>query len=468
MVSFGFVLVRFFPWFYEFYAIDLFCVVNLDGFTLEELSEQVSRLSASLSREGSNNFQEANVRPKSSVSKSLSFEKNCFTSDSSSMEDIGVQIVDSEMMTGKRDSETVIILSDDEVEPEVFSKVILPVSETGHHISNGNTLPHAADNSLPAADRAIQNVSYMKTKEVDETFQKKDITEVFNLSAQKQDSGYLHNKPAVTSFIDSKGPDNCRSLDRINLTKSFVEAVNAKNLNKVHSNTASKTSDTASSTNNKVLSDFRDSKDDLIETALKSVRHTQVNVPKPISVLRRKVIQLKTPLGNRAAFLHKSEDPTKRFKPPRLDDWFKPILEIDYFAIAGLSARKDENQIIKKLKEVPVYFQSSEQYLEIFQPLVLEEFKAQLQNSFLEMPSWEEMFYGSLSVMSVERIDDFHLVRFVHDGDSASCRSFSENDFVLLTKGPPQKSSHDVHMVGKVYYSFGDSSKEFSCNYIKS
>ncbi|KAL2319095.1 hypothetical protein Fmac_032971 [Flemingia macrophylla] len=88
--------------------------------------------------------------------------------------------------------------------------------------------------------------------------------------------------------------------------------------------------------------------------------------------------------------------------------------------------------------------------MEIFQPLVLEEFKAQLHNSFLEMSSWE-MFFGILFVMSIERIDDFHLVRFVQDdGDSAKCRVFSENDFLLLTKEHPQKSSRDIHMVGKV------------------
>ncbi|KAI5431747.1 hypothetical protein KIW84_035787 [Lathyrus oleraceus] len=67
------------------------------------------------------------------------------------------------------------------------------------------------------------------------------------------------------------------------------------------------------------------------------------------------------------------------------------------------------------------------------------------------MSSWEVLFYGSLSVMSIERIDDFHIVRFVHDnGVSATCKSFSENDFVLLSKNPPQKSNQDVHMVGKV------------------
>lgn len=443
----------------------MFCIVNLDGYTLEELTEQVSRLSMSLSREDSHNFQEENARPNLLVSESLPCEKNCFTSDihSSSMEDIGVQIVDSKMTTGKKDTETVIILSDDEVEPKSFSKkVILSVSKTGHHISDGNSMPHAADNNLPTADSAIQNVSYMKTsKEIEETLQKKDINEVFSLSSQKPDSGYIqHDKPVVTSFIDSKGPDSCRrevsstSKDRVNLIKFSVDTVNAKKLNRACSSMASKTGDTTSSTSNKI-SDFQNSEDDPLETALKSVGCVQSYVPKPTSVLRRQVIQLRTPLENRASCLHKLDDPAKRFKPARLDDWYKPILEIDYFAIVGLSsARKDENRVVNKLKEVPVYFQSPEQYVEIFRPLVLEEFKAQLQNSFLEMSSWEEMSCGSLSVMSVERIDDFHLVRFVHDdGDSATGRSFSENDFVLLTKDPPQKSSHDVHMVGKVYCS---------------
>ncbi|KAK3015916.1 hypothetical protein RJ639_007652 [Escallonia herrerae] len=86
----------------------------------------------------------------------------------------------------------------------------------------------------------------------------------------------------------------------------------------------------------------------------------------------------------------------------------------------------------------------------IFRPLVLEEFKAQLRSSFLEMDSSEEMFCGSLSVLSVERIDDFHVVRCVHDDTNLSgSRSFYENDLILLTRQPLQNSSHDVHLVGK-------------------
>lgn len=417
----------------------------------------------SLSSEDSHIFQDENAKFKSSLTKSLSFKNNFLSSDihSSSTEDKGLQILDSEVMTGKKDTETIVILSDDEFEPNLFSNSILSVSETGQNISDGNIMTHTAGNSSPATDRAIQNVAYMKTsKEIKEAFQKKDTAEAFSLSSQKQDCGNLRNKLAVAPYVDSKGPESCKregiskSKDRVNSIKSSVETLSTKSLNRTGS-MASKISDTLSCPGNKVLSDFWDSEDDPLETALKSVGRTQLYVPKPTSILKRQVIQLKTTLENRSGCLHKAGDPTRRFKPPSLDDWYKPILEIDYFAIVGLSsARKDESRAVNKLKEVPVCFQSAEQYVEIFRPLVLEEFKAQLQNSFLEMSSWEEMFYGSLSVMSIERIDDFHIVRFVHDdGDSATCKSFSENDFVLLSKDPPQKSNHDVHMVGKVYCS---------------
>lgn len=437
--------------------------IDLDGYPSEELTEQVSCLSVSLSREISCNSQETNMTPKSMVSKSLSFEKNCFTSDLqfSTMEDKGLQIADSTMMIGKKDTEDVIILSDDEGEPKDFpNKVILSDSEIDNCMSDGNLLSCDAGKSLPNADLAKHNVSCMKTsKEMMEPFQKKTSTEAPILCSERQDSSNLHVKPVVSSFVDSKGlGTHSRDVssiakDRVDLTKFSDEAVTVKKLNKACSSMVPKTGDIRSSKSNKMSSQSWDAEDSPVEPALKPVGRIQLHVPKPTSVLRRQVIQLKTPLENRSGSLYKLEDPVNRFKPPRLDDWYKPILEINYFATVGLSStRKDENQTVSKLMEVPVYFQSPEQYVEIFRPLVLEEFKAQIQNSFLEMSSWKEMFYGSLSVMSVERIDDFHLVRFVHDdGDSAACKSFSENDLLLLTKEPPQKSSQEVHMVGKVY-----------------
>ena len=105
-----------------------------------------------------------------------------------------------------------------------------------------------------------------------------------------------------------------------------------------------------------------------------------------------------------------------------------------------------------KLKEVPVCFKSPDEYVEIFRALVLEEFKAQLHSSFQEMTSLDEMCYGGISVLSVERIDDFHMVRCVHDeAESSGSRSFLENDLILLTRQPLPRSSHgNIHMVGKV------------------
>ncbi|CAL0332118.1 unnamed protein product [Lupinus luteus] len=468
-------------------------IISSDGYPLEELAEQVSRLSVSLSGEDSRNFQEANMKPKSSVSERLYFEKNCFTSDMrfSSVEDKGVQIVDSKMMTAKKDSENVVILLDDEEDPiedkgvqivdskmmtakkdsenvillddeedpNEFPMVILSDIKTGRHMSDGKSMSCDAGKTSPASGLAKQNVSYLKTsKEMESTSQKKATSDDFKISSQKPDSGNMHDKPVIPSFTNSKESlgirnskeTSSKSGDRVNLSNFSDEYNNAKNFKKACSIATSKAG--VSSNISKTSSEFQEAVVNRVETALKSVGCVQLHAPKPTSVLRRQVIQLKTPFENRSNSLRKVEDPLKRFKPPRLDDWYKPILEINYFVTVGLSSqRKDENQTVSKLKEVPVHFQSPEQYVEIFRPLVLEEFRAQLQNSFIEMSSWEEMFYGSLSVMSVERIDDFHLVRFVHDdGDSATGKSFSENDLLLLTKDPPQKTSQDVHMVGKV------------------
>ncbi|KAI4355924.1 hypothetical protein L6164_004648 [Bauhinia variegata] len=423
-------------------------LITSDGHPFEELTEQISRLSVSLSREGSCNFRDESLKSKSSISESLPSERKYCSSDAhyESLEDTGVQIVNSQMVSSK---ENLVILSDDEAEPEVPpSKIILSDSETGHYISDGKRMSSDADESILDADTAREKISRPITS--------KGLLE--KISSQSRESDNLRDKPRASLLIDSKGQEGRRVLcsksqDRINLNKISDEAVGAKKLNKVCSSMTPKHVEPLSNPSDKMPSDIvHDAEYDRLETALKAVGRTQLHIGKPTSVFRRQVIQLKSPLGNKSGRLHRLEDAVKRFKPSRLDDWYKPILEIDFFAIVGLdSKRKDENRSTRKLKEVPMNFQSSEQYVEIFRPLVLEEFKAQLHNSFIEMSSWEDMYFGNLSVMSVERVDDFHLVRFVHDdSDSVTFKSFTENDLVLLTKDPPQKASQDVHMVGKV------------------
>ncbi|XP_018459760.2 helicase SEN1 isoform X1 [Raphanus sativus] len=192
---------------------------------------------------------------------------------------------------------------------------------------------------------------------------------------------------------------------------------------------------------------------DPLDLALKPLKPQPLPLAKPGPIVpKRQVIQLCAPVNKKSERWQRQEAGFKRFRPPKLEDWFRKILQMDYYAIVGLaSTNKDENQNVGKFKEVPVRFTSPEQYIQIFQPLVLEEFKAQLQSSFQEISSLEEIYYGDLSVLSIERVDDFHFVRFMKDeNDGPNSKSFSENDLILFTKEHPENSNVGVNMMGKV------------------
>uniref|UniRef100_A0A0E0E8H0 Uncharacterized protein n=1 Tax=Oryza meridionalis TaxID=40149 RepID=A0A0E0E8H0_9ORYZ len=197
-----------------------------------------------------------------------------------------------------------------------------------------------------------------------------------------------------------------------------------------------------------IFRDLSDDEDDPLEHALDSCRKPQIRLTKScLLVPKRQVVQL--PLS--AEKRHTSGRPdasSRRLKPPKLDSWFKNILEMDYFAVVGLPS----SEIIKKLalKEIPVCFDSQAQYVEIFQPLVLEEFKAQLQNAYVETPA-EDMNCGSISILSVERVDEFLVVRGRPDkNDYLKSKNCMENDLILLSKDPLNSSGQQVHVLGKV------------------
>lgn len=187
--------------------------------------------------------------------------------------------------------------------------------------------------------------------------------------------------------------------------------------------------------------------DNALDPAISAHRHSKIFLSKPcISVPKRKIVQLPIPTNNNTGRFGKMDARSRRFKPPRLDDWYKPILELDYF-----SDQIDNLSMTSHLKEVPLCFHSSDHYLEIFRPLVLEEFKAQMHNSQAEDSSSEELCSGIFCVLSVERIDDFHLVRGSPElNELNASRDFSENDLILLTKDPLEKSSQPLHALGKV------------------
>ncbi|GAV59440.1 AAA_11 domain-containing protein/AAA_12 domain-containing protein [Cephalotus follicularis] len=426
-----------------------------DSIDMEELTLQVSRLSVLLSKEVCV-LEKTTLRSTKLFSEGFHIESEYPPSDLQHLykEDQKVKIVDKAV--NKIDK--VISLSDDESQQQIScNEVILPGIESGNGILDGKGVVPCADKSLSHSGPAKKIVSRADSvKDLLLAFQQIDTTCSSGFSSQKQNFDKLNGKPldsflseGVDGQIKSKGnaSDFLSSHCRVNMRNISHESVGTRNQNQACDNVVSETSDIILK---KLVSD---TKDHPLESALKSAKHHLSYLAKPGPILsKRQIIQLKSPFENRSGHLHQLEAKVRRFKPPRLDDWYKPILEIDYFATVGLtSAREDEDRTVSKLKEIPVWFQSPEQYVSIFRPLVLEEFKAQLCCSFLEMSSWEEICYGSLSVLSVERVDDFHLVRFVHDeDDSVASKSFSENDIVLVTKEPPQKSSHDIHMLGKV------------------
>ncbi|KAL6846836.1 hypothetical protein ACP4OV_024284 [Aristida adscensionis] len=196
-----------------------------------------------------------------------------------------------------------------------------------------------------------------------------------------------------------------------------------------------------------IFRDMSDDEDDPLDHALDNCRRPQHVSTKPsIFVPKRQVVQLPLPAGKRLGS-GSMVTSSRRLQPAKLGSWFKHILEMDYFAVVGLSS----SEILKKatLKEIPVCFESQAQYVEIFQPLVLEEFKAQLQHAYVETPP-DDMVCGCISILSVERVDEFIIVRGRPDSESIKFKGCAENDLILLTKDPLKNSEQLVHVLGKV------------------
>ncbi|XP_077238567.1 P-loop containing nucleoside triphosphate hydrolases superfamily protein isoform X2 [Tasmannia lanceolata] len=412
-------------------------VISCDTVVIDDMKDQVSRLSVALSREIVSTVDRKTLKAKPSYSESLSFERK-YTKPSSSG-DANACELDSGMLPKRRAGDEVIVLSDDEAE-----KLDLVI------------LSGMADRKKPA--------SISSSKKFLGAFEAKEVAGTVGPPSQKRDHDASGNNPVSVEVLDAKKPEMNNACN-INDSSSSLNNADSANEKSVHPTVFPKSLDRTcsirtSNTNvdletidtvRKELA--RDVEDDPWERALKLAGRPRPLLTKPsVSVPKRKVIQLEMPMENKSGNLQRMDDDVKRFKPPKLDDWYRHILEIDYFSIVGLSsADNDEDTSATNFKEVPMCFQSPDHYVEIFRPLILEEFKAQLRSSYLEVSSTEEMYCGSLSVLSVERVDDFHLVRCIPDArESNASRGYSENDLVLLTKLPLQNSAQNVHMVGKV------------------
>ncbi|CAL1373907.1 unnamed protein product [Linum trigynum] len=432
-------------------------LISSDSIDSELLSEQVSRLSVSLCGIVPPDSGRANFRSKASSTEGFSSFKRYPSSDVETVvdEDHHAQVIDSKSSPDREDKMNVIVLSDEEEEREDLKSKVKPSTiDSDSSMLVGEVLPAIADRHIEVGKQfsaaATENSVMFKDSSLD--IQEKDSSYLSNRNFQKQGSNKISSKfPAPVKSSETGETKGVKS----GITSQLLDGIQSSSAEAVNSRSSIHASDSKlSERSNAMLKEIvNDAVDDLWNPVVNSARQQKLYLPKlSVPGPKRQVIQLKTHLDSRLGSSHRLDAGFKRFKPPRLDEWYRSILAIDYFAIVGLgSTSEGENSTGSKLKKVPVCFESPEQYIDIFRPLILEEFKAQLHSSFMEVSSWEDMYYGTISVLSVERVDDFHLVRFVHeDNDSTSSKSFAENDLVLLTKEAPESGSHDIHMVGKV------------------
>ncbi|KAG0470401.1 hypothetical protein HPP92_017101 [Vanilla planifolia] len=348
-----------------------------------------------------------------------------------------------------------IVLSDDESEKVVSSEIsasccinssLLPFHETSHLPTDKSLLSDGQSNSMvgnstfdvpepfPSGIFIEDDLPSSKDKKDELGFSKAGNTEcVFD----KNGDSHMDLEDPGSSLVKSSHNSNVHHNDQ-----SFAEVI---------STSVAKTDMLPRKADAMIQALVHDDINDPLEAALHSTNSRQPVVTK-LSTLapKRKVIQLQLPANNKSSSLSRADISSRRLKPPKLDDWYRLILEMDYFTMVGLNSINAEEKFASSLKEVPLRFESADQYVKIFRPLVLEEFKAQLQNSFLES-SVEDMHCGSLCIVSVERIDDFHIIRACpNEKESAASIVCMENDLVLLTKKPLESSVQSTHALGKV------------------
>ncbi|XP_057825136.2 uncharacterized protein LOC131037116 isoform X2 [Cryptomeria japonica] len=244
------------------------------------------------------------------------------------------------------------------------------------------------------------------------------------------------------------------SIGRTDSISHVVQDQNDKSENLTRNSSVRKMSTGVRSSEDLLLKKLiADDKYDPLEFALDSVKSMQPLSIKPAVSSKRQLIYLEAPLEQDKSSSERLDTRMKKYKPPRLDEWYKPILELDYFVVVGisLSDSEPENLPTAQLTEVPTSFLSADHYMNVFRPLVLEEFKAQLRQSFEDVSSPEELCCGKLRLLSLEKVDDFQLVRFMAEiGEDAASRGCYENDLVLLSRQPFQSVHQNVHMIGKV------------------
>ncbi|KAL4205316.1 hypothetical protein AMTRI_Chr01g114000 [Amborella trichopoda] len=390
------------------------------GSKVDELQEQVSRLAVSLSQEAENAVGRKTLKENSFVlGRWPSLKRNQVA-----------HIAAVDLAPEKTSEKEVIVLSDDEMEESILFKM-----QGKKHVGY-NALDTKRDHhSSRERQRASQTTAAPRDAFASPCSSK-------DLDSEKVDSLKPRDLASLPECTMNQ-PDSLFTSSINECLSSFSSNSDVRQKNSMKNSENSPGSDS-------LIKEIVCAIEEPKEHALNFVGHPLLLSRKPSALVpKRQVIQLEM-LSNHKS--HRSDGTVQRFRPPRLDDWYKPILELDYFSLVRLGAgNEDEIPNLTDLKEVPVCFQSPEHYVEVFRPFVLEEFKAQLLSSYADTSSLDDMCSGTVRLVSVERIDDFHLIRCIPgDRESAVFRGCYENDLVLLTRQPFQNAPQNVHMVGKV------------------
>ncbi|KAH0465398.1 hypothetical protein IEQ34_005501 [Dendrobium chrysotoxum] len=433
-------------------------LISTDTIKVDNLQEEILMASCCLA-----SFRDDRkiIKPKSLPVETRSW-KNVSYSDVSSYFDSNSSSSAVEM-NNKNIEKEVVVLSDDEPDKVASMEVVASCcTNSESHLLSGTSVPATCKGLLPAGE--TKSVFASSNYDMLEPFPSGIFVEDDPCSSQEEDNLVNNKTSNEESFASKIGGSHMQ--ERGHGTKAFknssfvkssshrgrnVRPQNGQSLVEIPPTKITRTVAHPEQSVAMIEQLVQVDIDDPLELALGYTVCSKPVASKPTMFApKRKVIQLQMPANQKSCLLNRMNVSSRRLKPPRLDVWYKSILEMDYFVIVGLYSTDENDKTTSNFNEVPLHFQSSDHYVKIFQPLVLEEFKAQLRHSFLES-SVEDKHCGSLSIVSVERIDDFHIIRGRPDEKGSEIPlGCLENDLVLLTKEPLENSVQSTHVLGKV------------------
>lgn len=223
-----------------------FCLL-LDCVSMDELMEQVSRLSVSLSKEASSSIGKTDLCSNALFPEGLSFEKHSAPYvQPLSIKDPDVQILHSPLVDNRKHRDDMIVLSDEETEAVSPDEVILSDTKVSRCMADDKTIAPNDDKRTSYTESLKKKVSGVYTSKFYlKAFEKRDATDSADLAVQKREIDRSIGKLPPVSSLKSKDEDNSRKAiasdsniadsekfqDRTSTSNSYDSTVSSKKLN---------------------------------------------------------------------------------------------------------------------------------------------------------------------------------------------------------------------------------------------